>query len=355
MEAANELMEVFSARLRNARKMRCLSYRGLSEAMSGQISPTALEKYEKGRMFPSSSAVVMLSSALGVRIDDLFRPFSVKIDMGDIKYRKRSSIGKKELEAINLKVADHLEKYIEVERMCGENKEFSIVFPEIVVHNEDDACAVASRFRETFKMGYAPISSPIEVLESAGAKIVELDDVSEKFDGDNFTTEGAFVIVLNRSFISERKRLSLFHETGHKVMSFAEGADEERLCTVFANEVLLPSEVFRKLVGNKRGDISLEELKDIQAQYGISIEAMMVKAMQAGIISKNRYQTFCIKVRSDKEFQKKVRASIYPEENSCRYNRLVFRLLANEEITESKCASLLGCSVQEVRERLTLL
>ena len=101
---------VFPIRLKNARKMRNLSYRSLSEAMGNAISPTALAKYEKGQMFPSSKIVIQLASALGVSIDDLFRPFFIEIDQSNIKYRKGSKLGVKEQEAIKHKAAIHLEK-----------------------------------------------------------------------------------------------------------------------------------------------------------------------------------------------------------------------------------------------------
>lgn len=52
-------------------------------------------------------------------------------------------------------------------------------------------------------------------------------------------------------------------------MRFQDGADEERLCNIFANEVLLPVEVFIQKIGKIRKDISLIELKDIQCQFGI--------------------------------------------------------------------------------------
>lgn len=346
--------DIFPIRLKNARKMRGFSQQELSDAMQGFVSSNAIKKYEKGEMFPSSDVVIRLASALQIKIDDLFQPFSVRIDMSDIKYRKKSTLRKKDMEAINQIAAHHLEKYIEVERMCGENNNFNKSYLDMVVHDENDARSVASKFRQDFNLGYDPISTPIEILESAGAKIIEVD-VTEKFDGDNFTTDGIFVIILNENFQSERKRLSLFHETGHKVMSFAEGVDEEKMCNVFANEVLLPSEVFIKMIGRKRADVSLEELKDIQAQYGISVEAMMMKARQLGIISENRYKTFCIRKNANKNFRDKVQESVFPKEKSNRFNRLVFKLLASEEITESKCASLLGCSIEDVRNRLMLV
>lgn len=334
--------------------MRGFSQQGLSDAMQGFVSPNAIKKYEKGEMFPSSEAVIRLASALRVKVDDLFQPFAVKIDMSGIKYRKKSTLRKKDMDSINQIAAQHLEKYIEVERMCGENHNFDKSYANMVVRDENDARSVASKFRQDFNLGSDPISNPIEILESAGAKIIEVN-ASEKFDGDNFTTDGIFVIILNGNLQSERKRLSIFHETGHKVMSFAEGVDEEKMCNIFANEVLLPSEVFIKMIGRKRADVSLEELKDIQAQYGISVEAMMVKAKQLGIISENRYKTFCIKKSTNQYFKDKVQESIFHEEKSNRFNRLVFKLLASGEITESKCASLLGCPIEDVRKRLMLV
>lgn len=348
------MKKAFPIRLKNTRKMRGMSLRKLSEAMDGEVSANTLAKYERGNIFPSSKVMIKLASALNVRIDDFFRPVTVDIDIDSIKYRKRASLGKKDMESINYYASSEVEKYIEVERMCGEISDFSINYHDTPVTTENDVLSIAARFRQDFNLGDAPISNPMEMLESAGVKIIEID-ASSKFDGDSFTCGNIFVIVLNKAFTPERKRMSLFHEIGHKVMKFSEGINEERFCNIFANEVLLPSNVFIGKIGKIRKDISLVELKDLQYQYGISVEAMMVKARQAGIISQNRYISFCKYKNSSKVFRQKVEESVFQEEHCKRYIRLVFKLLSNEIITESKCASLLGCSVSEVRDRLNLI
>lgn len=354
METASIAKGIFPARLRNARKMRCFSFRELSEATGNSISPTALEKYEKGKMFPSSNVVIKLARALNVNIDDFFRPFTVEIDLNNVKYRKEASLGKKKQAAINNYAANELEKYLEVENMCGESCCFSANFHDVEVRTENDARSVAARFRECFNLGKSPISKPIELLESSGVKIIEIK-VEKKFDADSFTVDGMFVIILNKNLSEERKRLTLFHEVGHKVMNFADGVDEERLCHIFANEVLLPTDVFVQKIGKIRKDISLVELKDMQGQYGISVDAMMIKARQAGIISKKRYESFCKHKNAVKSFKDDVEKSIFPAEHCQRYERMVFKLFANEEITASKCASLLGSTVTEVRDQLNLV
>lgn len=349
-----DMKDIFPIRLKNARKMRGMSYRKLSECMDGEVSANALAKYERGEIFPSSKVMIKLSSALNVRIDDFFRPVTVNVDLESIKYRKKASLGKKEIEAINYYATSELEKYIEVERMSGEEGDFSTNYFDVPVKDDNDALSIAARFRQDFHLGSAPIATPIEMLETAGVKIIEVD-ACNRFDGDSFTVDGIFVIVLNKNFPSERKRLSLFHEVGHKVMKFQEGVDEERLCNIFANEVLLPTEVFIGKIGRIRKDISLVELKDLQRQFGISVEAMMVKARQAGVISQNRYVSFYKYKNKSKRFKEEVESSVFEKECCQRYERLVFKLLANEVITESKCASLIGCSIQEVRENLNLV
>ena len=354
MNSFYNMKEIFPIRLRNARKMRGMSLKKLSEKMAGEVSANALAKYERGEIFPSSKVMIRLASALELRIDDFFRPITVPVDLECIKYRKRASLGKKEIEAINYYASSELEKYIEVENLSGELKNFAINYFDTPVKDDNDALSIAARFRKDFSLGDSPIATPIELLETEGVKIIEVD-ACKKFDGNSFTCGNVFVVVLNKNFTPERKRLSLFHEVGHKIMRFQEGADEERLCNIFANEVLLPTEVFIEKIGKIRKDISLIELKDIQCQFGISVEAMMVKARQANIISQNRYTSFYKYKNSSKQFRENVEKSVFQDEHCKRFERLAFKLLANEVITESKCASLLGCSVQEVRENLNLV
>ena len=54
---------VFAQRLVNARKIRCMSQRELCDAVDGKISSSAIAKYEKGLMMPSSDVLIMLSTA----------------------------------------------------------------------------------------------------------------------------------------------------------------------------------------------------------------------------------------------------------------------------------------------------
>lgn len=331
-----------------------MSQRELSNKLEGQVSPTAIEKYEKGLMMPSSSALILLSKALGMKLDYFFRPFTVAIDTSKFEFRKNASLGVKKVESIKYMVCAEIEKYLEIEGILGNTTTFSLDYSNILVENEDEAKLLARRLREDLNIGSDAIVSAVELLESCGVKIIVIDH-DEKFSGTCNTAGTIPVIVINRNMSSERKRITIFHELGHLLMHCAEGVDEEKMCTIFANEVLIPSDKFKSLLGTSRHDISLVELQAIQREYGISVDALMAKAAQLNIITSNRYTSYYKKKNALPAFKEAVDASLYPMEHTNRFERLVYRALASEVISMSKAAALLDVSVNEVRNNLNLM
>lgn len=85
---------------------------------------------------------------------------------------------------------------------------------------------------------------------------------------------------------------------------------EEQYCNIFANEVLMPRQTFLQSVGEKRHDIALVELKNLQSEFGISVDALMYKARYLDVISENRYTTYWKKKNFDSNFKSQVEKSI---------------------------------------------
>ena len=344
----------FAIRLVNARKIRCMSQRELSNALQGQISPSAIEKYEKGLMMPSSNVLILLSKALNMKLDYFFRPFTVAIDTSKFEFRKSASMGAKRVESIKHLVCAEIEKYIEIESILGNTTSFSLDYSNFMVEGENEAKLMAQRFRNNLQIGSDAIVSAVELLESYGVKIIEIDH-DNKFFGTCNTAGTIPVIVINQNMSSERKRITIFHELGHLLMHCAEGVDKEKMCTIFANEVLIPSDKFINILGASRQDISLIELQAIQREYGISVDALMAKAAQLNIITQRRYTSYYKKKNVVASFKEAVETSLYPMEHTNRFERLVYRALASEVISYSKAASLLNISVNEVRNTLNLM
>ena len=344
----------FANRLVNARKIRCISQRELCKMLDGKISPAAIEKYEKGLMMPSSSVLIHLSKALSMKLDYFFRPFTVAIDTSKFEFRKSSIMSAKKVESIKYMVCAEIEKYLEIEGILGNSNVFSLDYRNVLVEGEDDAKLLALKLRNDLNIGSDAIVSAVELLESYGVKIIEIEH-DDKFSGTCNTAGSIPIIVINKNMTSERKRMTIFHELGHLIMCCSQEVDEEKMCTVFANEVLIPSEKFISILGPSRHDISLVELQAIQREYGISVDALMAKAAQLNIITNRRYTSYHRKKKEIPSFKDAVDASLYPMEHTNRFNRLVYRALASEIISFSKAAGLLDLPLSEVRSTLNLM
>ena len=138
-------------------------------------------------------------------------------------------------------------------------------------------------------------------------------------------------------------------------MCFSIGVEKSNRSTIFANEVLIPSDKFISILGALRHGISLVELQAIQREYGISVDTLMAKAVQLNIITNSRYTSYYKKKNAIPSFKEAVEKSLYPMEHTNRFKRLVYCALASEVISFSKAAGLLDLPLSEVRDTLNLM
>lgn len=342
--------EIFAQRLKNARVMKGYSMDELVAAMGNSLSKMAISKYEKCQLAPSSTVLISLSKALGQPVDYFFRPFTMQIE--SVKFRKhKSKLAVKQEESIKQNISDIFERYITIEEICNASVKFVSPFKK-PVSSAEQVKEAALNLRNYWNIGNDGIINVIDLLEEHGIKVIEIT-APESFDGLSSMVNDAYpVIVLNKSFPSERKRFTALHELGHLILNFDESVSEkgeETLCNLFANEMLILESMFRRIVGDSRREITYPELRAVQIHFGISCDALMYKAKTCGIISEPRYKSYCIQKNRNSAFKERIEQSYYPQEESNRFNRLVYNALSNELITISKAASLLHASVEQVR------
>lgn len=347
---------IFPIRLKRARTMRGLSMDALCGRAGNALSKQAISKYETGKMMPDSKSLIALANALELPVDYFFRPTGVEI--GAIEFRKKAKLGIRQIDSIKEIVKDRLERYFEIESINDIVSEGSDDYGHVTVQDEGDVYPIVAKLKSKWELGEDGINSLIEVLEENNIKVIEID-APKSFDGLSGYVDGHNpVVVLNANMCSERKRFTALHELGHLLMHFDSGLDDkriERLCNLFASEMLISKEMFLRKIGQRRGDISLQELEAIQMQFGISVDALMYKARHLNIITEHRYLTFQKKKNALGPFKDEVEKSRYKAERSCRFTRLVYRALAGEIISVSKASALLGLPVDEVREQLNLV
>jgi Zn-dependent peptidase ImmA (M78 family) len=182
-------------------------------------------------------------------------------------------------------------------------------------------------------------------------------DEDSSFDGLSAMTDVGPVIVLASHLNGNvpRKRLTEAHELAHVLLPEAPDMTEkaeEAVAYRFAGAFLMPAESFTAAFGRRRTGISLGKLMTLKARYGASMMAIMMRARQLGLISEHTYRQFC-KFASVNGWRKKGEpddATFRSMETDCRYKQLVLRAVAEETISASKGAALLGLALDKFRE-----
>lgn len=324
--------------------MKRLTMDELSQRTNGEVSKPNISKYEAGRMMPSSRVHILLAQALGMDFDYFFRPVTVQITR-HADYRKKAKLSKGDENAINEEVKDKAERYLEIEDTLGISMRFDYELSDIVVSTRQDVKRVVARIRQDWQLGLGPLSNIIDLLESHGLRVIEIE-APDEFDGMCIFVNDKPVIVLNKHYTVERKRFTAMHEFGHSVMRMSDSLSQkerESLCNYFAGEMLLSSGVLRRVFGTRVNKVFLNEIGHLQTQFGISIDAIFHRLKDERILSDALHTQFYIKQNMNKTLKTWAKTSTYlGEETSYRFSRMVYRALAEGLISEEKANEILG-------------
>jgi len=351
----------FGQRLERARTMRGLSLRGLSEALGGLVSYNAIAKYEKGLMGPDSSVLIALCRALGVDTEFFFRPTT--ITLSKIGFRKRTSVTAKEVNRIREEARDFFERYLEIEAILGLKPH---PLPRVDLRKETTmggmlkaAEAAAISLRKAWKLGINPIQNVHEELEHGGVKVKEVESESN-FDGFSGWAGDVPVIVLAKHLNANlpRKRFTAAHELGHLVLQLPDTLtkkEEERICDRFAGSFLMPAAALSEF-GVKRTTVTLGELKALKAEWGMSLQSIMRRFEDLEIITTARRKSFDFVYRAKYKWHVTGEPGEWRgSETANRFPMLVHRAAAEEMVSRTKAASMLGLTARDFDRSMAVL
>ena len=345
-----DIKEIFAQRLQRARIMKGLSMEQLCNAMDNKISKMSISKYETCKATPDSSIIIALAAALNLPEDYFFKPFTINID--SIEFLTLSeSIPQKDKNTLSEIIADFIERYTNIEEICNENIVFPYPFDDII-ENQTQIKTIALQLRQIWELGLDGIVNVTALLESHGIKILEINMENTVSYATAIVNNSIPVFVISKNLPSEEKRFILFRELANLMLDFPSSMSSKNkteLCSLFASEMLIPEDIFIRLVDIKRHDISYEELKAIQKEYGISCSALMYKAYNSNIISDQTYRAYIYKKNHNPLYNKLMEESLYPQEESLRFSRLVHKALSNNFITNSQAEALLQKTVEEIK------
>jgi len=334
-------------RIRQARLAAGLTLGALGEQVG--VSHTAIQKYEKGLLTPSSTQLLKLARACGIRTEYFFRTHAV--ELLEPEFRKLSTFGKTAQDALKIKVAELVEKRVEL--LCA--------FPELPlpafappvnlpqhIASLDEIDAFSDKVRNAWKLGLNPIADLTGTLEGLGLLVIVVDEENPGFSGLTAkarTQDGREypVVAVSKGWPGDRQRFTLAHELGHLLLEgrLADGINEEKACDRFAGAFLAPRVAVLQLLGAQRHALEWQELYVLKHEFGLSMTGWLQRAKQCGVITEAAHLAM-FKRFSARGWRKTEPGEPLQPEQPRLFDQLVYRALAEQYISEGKAAELLG-------------
>jgi Zn-dependent peptidase ImmA (M78 family)/DNA-binding XRE family transcriptional regulator len=257
-----------------------------------EVSVAAVSQWENGLKNPTDENLISLSNVLRVPATFLLTPMPEELSRrGPITFRARAASKTVFLR----KQAQRLSELV-AEAFLWLEKWVSFPTPAIPeVFSLSDAEMAAAECRRAWGLEDRPIAKLGELMESKGIRLCSASFGDVRFDAFSCIVSGRpFAFLGDEKQDRARSRFDAAHELGHLVMHQhlseheLETSDEitEAQADAFASAFLMPRETFIKDVTDTR----LEAFKRLKPKWGVSIQAMVRRARDLELISKETYE-----------------------------------------------------------------
>lgn len=333
-----------------------MTQQDLSDATGGLVTKQSISKYERGKSQPSPKVLRALADAFGVKTADLFRPLEAIIEF--VAYRKTSSLGKRKQEHVESIVTRQLEDRLRLQDLLGQIRDVDLPIRHWNVSSPRGAEQAANELRTLWDLGHDPIANVTSILEDRHVYVIQID-APDKFDGisalaykDDAPVAAAVVCQDGRP--GERQRLNLAHELAHLVLRVdaSDDFDEEDAAFRLGAAFLLPADALIRDVGSRRSTIQLQELLLLKREYGMSMQAILYRMRDLGIISQNHYTEWCIRI--NKQGWKKSEPNPLPPEQPSWFRRSILRAYSENLLSKDDAERMLGEILEEESEMTEL-
>jgi len=330
-------------RIRRKRVAAGMSLQDLAELLAGEgvrLGKAALSNYETNKTVPNAKTLWALAKIFAESMEYFIREETASLSL--VEYRKREGFSAARHDQIMAVIQDDIEKRIEIEKILGIQR--NVTLPEKkAISDTGEAEQIADKVRREWGLGDCPIASVCSLLEEKGWYVVQSPD-EEDFDGLSGSVEPQHrpFAVSRRGISIDRTRLNLLHEVGHAYITSNEKKLKEKAVFRFASAFLLPMNRVFEEVGKNRSSFTLNELILLKKKYGLSIQAMVVRFRDLGIITQSYYSLFFTWI-NQKGFKREEPGSdrLTFQEEPTAFKSQVLRAFSEGLITEAEYTRLL--------------
>lgn len=270
-------------RVRQAREICGFTQAELAEA--AKVEQSHISMIEKGAREPSEQVIEAIALKTSFSPRFFKRGPAPEFPEGSLLYRKRKSVS-----------ASDLARVRQFARLALElNEALAVKFKpkDITLPDEPEDPASAARLART-ALGLSPetpIPNLINRLERNGVIVIPSPLGIDEHDAFSLwadTEPRKPVIVFATRKSGDRQRFSVAHELGHLVLHRSPRGDSGRVekeADIFAGELLLPEEQFRKEVSLP---LTLTGLAEMKSRWRVSMAAIVERAFELGMINESQ-------------------------------------------------------------------
>lgn len=298
-------------RLKAARIIRGMTLTELAKKTG--ISKQSVSLYENNKNVPDYVRVVRLARTLAFPLDFFFEKDKYKVLTTTTYFRSQSTATKKERQVQSAKLElvakmyDVLFQYLEFPEFNNPNIEFTGFYTAWENNSEaiGEIESAVEMVRKCWNIPDGPINDIQYALEQNGVLVTGFKSSGDSIDAFSQITDinncDIYLIGLDLSEPRKsicRMRFDMAHELGHILLHpWSEDIDSipkeefrirECQANMFASAFLLPKEQFSKEVERYPTDLRYYEY--LKKTWGVSIQAMLMRAYQLRYLTDNQYQ-----------------------------------------------------------------
>lgn len=338
-------------KLATARALTGLSTRAVSKKLVPRfnVSHATIANYERGESGPPMDLLLGLAELYERPINWFLEK---SIGLVGVKYRNLKSRTKSaDLMRFEAEAQSWLDAYVSLERRLAKPLADNSLLTRPEFSSKVDPVEASLEVRRRLQISHdEPISSVIEVLERFGVRVIEVPS-EVAIDGAAAQYGDEFIVALNPTVSNDRVRLNAAHELAHVLFGDCqsdkpESKIQEKRAFLFASTFLLPN---RQLKSAFEG-YSMVRLVQFKERFGISLSAMVYRAEQQEIISKQDAKKLWIEF-SKRGWRTNEPGAVRPD-RATRFEQLLDELIGVGEVSLKEVAAICGVSPSDIRHRL---
>jgi len=268
--------------------------------------------------------------------------------VNEIKFRAGEKLAAKTESALKYRVADHLQRYQELESILGTAAEFDNPVANHPVRTDEEVEAAAAAVRGRWELGQGPVVNLLGLLEDKGIKVYEARGI-EGFEGLSGRFGFRPFVAVSLDFPADRVRFTAAHELGHVLCGFSGNESLDSRCHAFGAAFLLPSRALERAFAGSRRKVTLGDLGEIKETYGVSLQAIMYRARARGFVSDRQLRSFRETVKA-RGWAVEEPVAYRGHERAARFRRLLHRAVAAGIMDVARAAELGGVPAEELEK-----